>query len=215
MAVTATATRRVQESIIDNLGMHEPQVLVGGFDRPNLHFSVIRCDKDSERDEKLLKALPKLCARGGSGLIYVSTRKQCEEVAALASRALAPHGLKAAAYHAGIDGASRNALQQSWLDGEAQVLVATNAFGMGIDKSDVRFVIHYGICDSLENYYQEAGRAGRDGRSSRVVILYRPGDKRVREFFIDNEGVESGDCAPGVFQDGARRRRRERSHGAA
>jgi ATP-dependent DNA helicase RecQ len=197
LAVTATATRRVQDSIIENLGMgregREPQVLVGGFDRPNLHFSVHRCPSDRERDELLAKALPKLCARGGSGLIYASTRKQCEEVAALASRALATQGFKAAAYHAGIDADTRNALQQAWLDSEVQVLVATNAFGMGIDKPDVRFVIHYGIPDSLENYYQEAGRAGRDGRGARVVILYRPGDKKLREFFIEREGVEGGD----------------------
>ncbi len=193
MAVTATATRRVQDSIIENLGMREPQVLAGGFDRPNLHFSVLRCDKDAERDVRLAKALPKLCSRGGSGLIYGSTRKQCEEVAALAQRALAPHGLKAEVYHAGLDGETRNSLQRAWLDNEVQVLVATNAFGMGIDKSDVRFVIHYGIPDSLESYYQEAGRAGRDGRISRVVIMYRPGDKRVREFFIDNEGVDAND----------------------
>ena len=193
LAVTATATRRVQDSIIENLGMHEPQVLAGGFDRPNLHFSVHRAATDKERDERLAKALPKLCSRGGSGLIYGSTRKQCEEVAAMAQRALAPHGLKAAMYHAGLDGDTRNSLQRAWLDNEVQVLVATNAFGMGIDKSDVRFVIHYGIPDSLESYYQEAGRAGRDGRMSRAVILYRPGDKRVREFFIDNEGVEAND----------------------
>ncbi len=193
LAVTATATRRVQESITRNLGMDDPQVLVGGFDRPNLHFSVVRCTNDQERNDKLARALPKLCAGGGSGLIYVSTRKQCEEIGALAARALEPLGKRAAGYHAGMSADTRNELQNGWLNNELQILVATNAFGMGIDKPDVRFVIHYGIPDSLENYYQEAGRAGRDGRKSRCVVMYRAADKRVREFFIERDNLEADD----------------------
>jgi ATP-dependent DNA helicase RecQ len=188
-AVTATATRRVQNSIIQNLGMREPHIVIGGFDRPNLHFSVVRCKNDSERADKLAKALPRLAARGGSGLIYVATRKQCEAVTALAAHVLAPQGIKAASYHAGMDANLRNEIQSAWLGGEIHVLVATNAFGMGIDKPDVRYVVHWVHPESPEAYYQEAGRAGRDGRKSRCVILYHFADKRLREFFIENDAL--------------------------
>ena len=193
LAATATATKRVQQSIVANLGMRDPLVLVGGFDRPNLHFSVHRCKSDSEREDKLTRALPKLSAMGGSGLIYVATRKQCEQIFELAGDALAKVGQTAGMYHAGLDADIRNQMQREWLDGERQVLVATNAFGMGIDKPDVRFVVHCACPDSLESYYQEAGRAGRDGRKSRCVILYHFADRRTREWFIDNEAMTVGD----------------------
>ena len=193
IAATATATKRVQQSIVANLGMRDPLVLVGGFNRANLHLAVHRCKTENERESKLEKALPKLSALGGSGLIYVATRKQCEQVFELADAALSPLGQRAGMYHAGLDPDVRNAMQREWLDGERQVLVATNAFGMGIDKPDVRFVIHCACPDSLENYYQEAGRAGRDGRKSRCVILYHFTDRRTREWFIDNEALTVGD----------------------
>ncbi len=193
LAATATATKRVQQSIVANLGMRDPLVLVGGFNRPNLHFSVHRCKSESEREDKLTRALPKLSALGGSGLIYVATRKQCEQVFELAGDALAKVGQTAGMYHAGLDADIRNQMQRDWLEGDRQVLVATNAFGMGIDKPDVRFVIHCACPDSLESYYQEAGRAGRDGRKSRCTILYHFADRRTREWFIDNEAMTVGD----------------------
>ena len=192
LAATATATTRVQTSIVTNLGMHDPLILVGGFNRPNLHFSVHRCKSENEREDKLTRALPKLSALGGSGLIYCATRKQCEQVFEAADAALAPLGQRAGMYHAGLDADLRNQMQREWLEGERQVLVATNAFGMGIDKPDVRFVVHCACPDSLESYYQEAGRAGRDGRRSRCVILYHFADRRTREWFIDNEALTVG-----------------------
>ncbi|MEO6908411.1 MAG: RecQ family ATP-dependent DNA helicase, partial [Abditibacteriaceae bacterium] len=132
IAVTATATERVRESIVKNLGMRQPQTFIGGFNRPNLHYSVQRCKSDANKLEMLAKALPKLCNKGGSGLIYAATRKQCEEVAEVAARALAPHGIRAAAYHAGLGADARLDLQSRWQSGEIAVLAATNAFGMGI-----------------------------------------------------------------------------------
>ena len=189
LAATATATTRVQQSIITNLGMRDPLVLAGGFNRPNLHFSVHRCKNESERESKLERALPKLSAMGGSGLIYCATRKQCEQVFEIADAALAKVGQRAGIYHAGLDSDLRTEMQRDWLAGERQVLVATNAFGMGIDKPDVRFVVHCACPDSLESYYQEAGRAGRDGYKSRCVILYHFADRRTREWFIDNEAL--------------------------
>lgn len=166
LAVTATATLRVQDSIVNNLGMREPLKLVGGFNRPNLHYSAHRCKNETERQEKLSRALPKLVQMGGSGLIYVATRKQCDEVAQLCNRVLMAQGKRAASYHAGMDGNLRNQVQSAWLNNDISVIVATNAFGMGIDKPDVRFVVHYVYPESLESYYQEAGRAGKSLRST-------------------------------------------------
>ena len=192
-AVTATATRRVQASIVANLGMDDPEVLVGGFNRPNLHLSVHRCKSENERLDRLARALPKLVGLGGSGLIYVATRKQCDEVAELVCDTLAPLGRKAGSYHAGLEPELRTEMQGSWLAGDRQVLVCTNAFGMGIDKADVRFVVHCACPDSLESYYQEAGRAGRDGKKSRCVILYHFTDRKTREWFIDNDALTLAD----------------------
>ena len=119
LAATATATKRVQQSIVANLGMRDPLVLVGGFNRPNLHFSVHRCKNENEREDKLARALPKLSAMGGSGLIYVATRKQCEQIFELADAALTPLGKRAGIYHAGLDSDLRTQMQREWLEGES------------------------------------------------------------------------------------------------
>ncbi|MDR3707996.1 MAG: ATP-dependent DNA helicase [Capsulimonadaceae bacterium] len=193
MALTATATVRVQKSIVNNLRLSEPDIIVGGFDRPNLHWSVHRCASETDRREKLARALPKLASAGACGLIYTSTRKMCEEIGAIASNALRDLGYKAGIYHAGIDGAERTDAQLRWLEGDVRLLVATSAFGMGVDKPDVRYVIHVGFPESLEAYYQEAGRAGRDGRRSRCMMLTAPLDRKTRQWFIENDTLTASD----------------------
>ncbi len=180
MALTATATPRVQEDIIESLGLDRSrtEVHVHGFDRPNLRLSVRQVSNNGEKDEFISRFIQR---EGGSGIIYVGTRKAAEHLSA-DLRGVEP---RTTMYHAGMYDDDRTRAQDAFLSGKARVVVATVAFGMGIDKPDVRFVIHYHYPGSLEQYYQEIGRAGRDALPSRCVLLYAPKDRALREFFID------------------------------
>ena len=172
IALTATATPRVAEDIMDRLEFRERLLLKSGFERPNLSYIVRRCE---DKGGQLLD----IC-RGveGSGIVYMRHRRRCEETAAF----LSENGVSASFYHAGLDGATRALRQEAWKRGEIRVMVCTNAFGMGIDKPDVRFVAHTGLPESPESYFQEAGRAGRDGKRSYAVLLWNGTDvRRLRQ----------------------------------
>ena len=165
VAVTATATPYVRRDIIDQLDMPDPAVVVRGFDRPNLVWSVHHVQ------DPVRQALDVFNAVAGSGLIYAGTRRATESV----SRRLVGDGISAAPFHAGLDSSDKRDTQRKWLSGETRVIVATSAFGMGIDKPDVRAVVHTALPLTLESYYQEAGRAGRDGDRAYAVLALGPG----------------------------------------
>ncbi|MFR3033324.1 MAG: RecQ family ATP-dependent DNA helicase [Alistipes putredinis] len=166
LALTASATPRVADDIMEKLRFAEPHLLRSDFSRPNLSYAVRHTD---DKNEQLLRIIRNV---GGSGIVYVRTREGAEQVAAF----LRDEGISAEYYHGGLGHAERSMRQEAWISGRTPVMVATNAFGMGIDKPDVRYVVHYTMCDSLESYYQEAGRAGRDGRRSYAVLLISSDD---------------------------------------
>lgn len=176
-AYTATATKQVQQDIRRLLKLNNPVSRVTGFDRPNLYFDVLHPDS---KDGELLRLLSS--RKRKSGIVYCSTRKSVETVCDF----LNDRGYKATRYHAGLDEKERNANQEDFLYDRKTVMVATNAFGMGIDKSNVSFVIHYNMPRSIEAYYQEAGRAGRDGTEADCILLYAPRDVSTAQFMINN-----------------------------
>ncbi|MBX6385088.1 MAG: ATP-dependent DNA helicase RecQ [Microbispora sp.] len=176
IAMTATAAPTVREEIIESLGLTGAQQIVRGFDRPNLYLEVRRFTGDDDKREALADHAAGL---GGVGLVYVATRRQAEEYAEL----LTERGLRAEAYHAGMKAKDRRRIHERFHDDGLDAVVATSAFGMGIDKHDVRYVLHAAPPESLDAYYQEIGRAGRDGNPADALLFYRPEDLGLRKFF--------------------------------
>jgi ATP-dependent DNA helicase RecQ len=179
LALTATAAPPVRDEIVTRLGLRDPVLLIRGFDRPNLRFSVERFHGAQGAERKRRALLDRIASSSPPGIVYVSTRREAEEVA----DELCSGSLRAASYHAGMKSAERDDVQERFMDGELDVVVATTAFGMGIDKADVRWVFHAEVAESLDSYYQEAGRAGRDGEPAEIVLFYRSEDVGLRRFF--------------------------------
>ena len=185
-AFTATATETVREDIICTLGLQNPFTLVNGFDRENLFFQV---DKPKNKEQYILKYISE--HSGDSGIIYCATRKNVDNIYEL----LKGKGVSVGKYHAGMSAGERKKMQDDFVFDYTSIVVATNAFGMGIDKSNVRFVIHYNMPQSMENYYQEAGRAGRDGLDAKCILLFSPQDIVINRFLLDHKEMQDLDPA--------------------
>lgn len=175
LAMTATASPEVRKEIAERLGMKRPKIFVLGFDRPNIYLRVDRFATEQDKREALLR---RIRFADKPGIVYVATRKTAQDIMA----ALAEEGTNALFYHGGLKPKERHAIQRQFMSGDADVIVATNAFGMGVDKADVRFVYHFDVSDSLDAYYQEIGRAGRDGERAEAVLFYRPENIGTQRF---------------------------------
>jgi len=186
LAMTGTASKEVRVEITERLGMRDPRVLVHGFDRPNIS---LRVDLFSEEDEKLEAVVKRVEFAEKPGVVYVATHKHAEALA----KELKDRGVEAVAYHGGLKAKDRDEIQDRFMRGDVPVIVATNAFGMGVDKPDIRFVYHADVSDSVDAYYQEVGRAGRDGEPAEAVLFYRPGDISAQRYKTGAGRVNSAD----------------------
>jgi len=188
LALTATASPPVRQEIVKRLGMREPRIVVRGFDRPNIRLAVEGFSDEEDKREALIAHVidaPK------PGIVYAATRKHAEELAA----ALVEHGVDAVAYHAGMAAGERTCVQEAFMSDAAEVIVATTAFGMGVDKLNVRFVYHLDVSESVDAYYQEIGRAGRDGEPAEAILFYRPEDLNLRRFLAASGRVDADQMA--------------------
>jgi ATP-dependent DNA helicase RecQ len=188
LALTATASQPVRQEIVKRLGMREPRIVVRGFDRPNIRLAVEGFSDEEDKREALIAHVidaPK------PGIVYAATRKHAEELAA----ALVEHGVDAVAYHAGMAAGERTRVQEAFMSDAAEVIVATTAFGMGVDKLNVRFVYHLDVSESVDAYYQEIGRAGRDGEPAEAILFYRPEDLNLRRFLAASGRVDADQMA--------------------
>lgn len=192
LALTATASPQVRGEIVERLGMVDPRVLVHDADRPNIWLGAHHASTPRERDDRVVALVGELTADpGGAGLVYARTRSHVEELVEALGRA----GLAARGYHAGLPGEGRAAVERAFLSGEQDLVVATSAFGMGVDRADVRFVVHAGPPTSLDAYYQEVGRAGRDGEPARAVLVSRPDDFGFNQYLRTGGVLRQGTLA--------------------